>query len=199
MIRLNKFQLNALIGMIIGDGYLQSTGKKNARLRLEHSVRFKDYLLWKMNLLPKLFQGRPKYLKRIHPLTKKEYEYVRAQSNSSPLLGKLRKLFYPDNSKVIPEKLKKLLTLPIGLAIWYYDDGYYNKIDKNAFIYLGRLKKEDAERAKEILKTNFGLNTRVIDKKRKGFVLYFPPNEAKKLKNYILDYQIESLKYKIPN
>lgn len=199
MIKLNKFQMNALIGMILGDGYLQKTGKRNARLRLEHSLKFKDYLLWKMQLLPNLFQGKPKHLKRIHPLTKKEYEYVRVQSNASPLLGKLRNLFYPQGYKVIPEKLKQMLTLPIGLAIWYYDDGYYNKIDKNAFLYLGKLTKDDAERAKEVIETNFDLKVKVIDKKNKGFVLYFSRVETQKLKKYLLDYQIESLKYKIPN
>lgn len=200
MLKLNKFQVNALIGMILGDGYLQKTGKKNARLRLEHSKKFKDYLEWKMKLLPNLFQGKPKHIKRVHPLTKKEYEYVRAQSNASPFLGKLRKLFYKDSGKkVIPEKLMKLLTLPIGLVIWYYDDGYYNKKDKNAFLYLGRMKKDDAQQAVGVIKTNFGLDVRLIDKKRKGFVVYFPPKETQKLKNYLLDYQVESLKYKIPN
>lgn len=185
--------------MILGDGYLQKTGERNARLRLEHAAKFKDYLLWKMNLLPKLFQGKPKHLKRIHPLTKKEYEYVRIQSNTSPLLGKLRRLFYPEGKKIIPEEIKKLLTLPIGLVIWYYDDGYYNKKDKNAFIYLGKLNKEDAERVKNVIEKNFGLNVRLIDKKSKGLVTYFSPRETEKLRNYLLAYQVESLKYKIPN
>ena len=42
---------SAIIGMILGDGYLQKTGEKNARLRLEHGYKQKEYLLWKTEKL----------------------------------------------------------------------------------------------------------------------------------------------------
>ena len=117
-----------IIGMILGDGYLQKTGIKNARLRLEHSVKQQEYIFWKIKLLPRFFQGKPKYLKRTHPKTKRVYEYLRHQSNSSPLLGKLRKIFYSvEDKKTIPENLKSLARHPLSLAIWYLDDGYLSK------------------------------------------------------------------------
>lgn len=75
MISLSKDQKSILFGITLGDGYLQSTGKNNARLRLEHSYKQKEYLFWKVEKLHQLFQGKPVYLERVHPLTKKTYKY----------------------------------------------------------------------------------------------------------------------------
>ena len=44
-------QEDLVIGMILGDAYLQKTGKQNARLRLEHSIMQKAYLEWKISQL----------------------------------------------------------------------------------------------------------------------------------------------------
>ena len=179
------------------DGYLQPTGQKNARLRLEHKADHAQYLTWKARLLPQLFQGKPVFLKRIHPITKKEYSYVRQQSNSSPFLGKLRKLFYPQGKKQIPKNLAKLLKSPIAFAIWYFDDGYYYSRDKCAYIYLGRVSREEAVIASEAIKNCFGLSNRILDKKVKGFALYFSHSELQKLKLLVEKYAPEVMTYKI--
>ena len=72
---LTKQQTNVLIGTILGDGFLQKTGEKNARLRLEHSQKQKDYVLWKGNIFGRLFQVKPNYLERVHPKSKETYKY----------------------------------------------------------------------------------------------------------------------------
>lgn len=194
---LNKEQEAAIVGMILGDGYLQRTGKNNARLRLEHRADHKDYLIWKTKLLSALFQGRPTFLEREHPLTKRTYKYVRQQSNSSPLLGKFRKIFYPDGKKRIPETLRKFLRSDIALAIWYFDDGYYYPRDKCAYIYLGRVSLKEAETASVAIREKFLIENRILDKKQKGFVLYFPRTELIKLKNLVEKYVVPVMAYKI--
>mgnify|MGYP001560511944 FL=1 len=180
-ISLTRNQKAILVGTLLGDGYLQKTGEKNARLRLEHGGKQKDYLLWKVRAFPRLFQGKAVHLSRVHPKTQETYEYWRAQSSSSPVLGKWRALFYPSGKKRIPENLAEILTEPLALAVWYMDDGYYNPKDKNSFLYLGRVSREEAECAQDMLMKNFELSTRVYDKKDKGFALYFSTVETKKL------------------
>lgn len=194
---LNKEQEAAIIGMILGDGYLQPTGKKNARLRLEHRADHKDYLVWKAKLLPKLFQGRPTFVKRKHPTTQKIYSYIRQQSNSSPLLGKLRRIFYPNNRKIIPFNLEKLLKSDIALAIWYLDDGYYYPRDKCAYLYLGRISRQEAETASKAIERKFMIVNKVLNKKQKGFVLYFPRQELEKIRIKVEKYTVPVMAYKI--
>jgi Ni,Fe-hydrogenase I cytochrome b subunit len=75
-----KRQKEILIGTILGDGYLQKTGKRNARLKLEHSERQRDYLWWKYEQLRNLMQDKPKRIERYNPIWKRTYVYYRCQS-----------------------------------------------------------------------------------------------------------------------
>ncbi len=186
-----------LAGTILGDGFVQKTGAKNARLRLEHGEKQKDYLLWKGQQFPKLFNGFPVRMTRVHPATKKSYAYWRWQSNSTPELGKWRVQFYPEGKKRIPTDLAAYVNDSLALAVWYMDDGYYSPIQKHSFLYLGRVSRSEAECAAEAILRNFNLVSRVYDKKNKGFALFFPVVETKKLHALIAKEVVPSMRYKL--
>jgi hypothetical protein len=196
IMNLTKKQIDVLMGTILGDGFLQKTGKQNARLRLEHSLKQKDYLIWKGKIFNRLFQGTPSYLERIHPNTKEVYKYVRWQSSSSPSFGKWHKYFYPNGKKTIPKDLGKYLISPLSLAVWYMDDGYYSK-DRNCFIYLGKISLQEGNILQDIFNKNFGLNPKLYNKKNKGLALFFGVGETKKFHQIIKEFIIDSLHYKI--
>lgn len=195
--KLSRIQKSILIGTILGDAYLQKTGEKNARLRLEHGFKQKEYFLWKVNMLSQFFQGKPKYIERIHPLSRQIYRYWRHQSQSTSYLGKLRNLFYPQGRKEIPSSIGALLT-PASLAVWYMDDGYYYPRDRCSYLYLGNVSKEEALLAGAEIQKKFQLLNRVLPKK-KGFVLYFSHLETLKLKKLIEPYIFDQFKYKLPS
>jgi hypothetical protein len=195
-VKLTRNQKSIIVGTVLGDGFLQKTGAKNARLRLEHSNKQKDYLIWKMQNLPRLFQGKPKHLSRVHPKTKRTYHYVRAQSSTSPEIGKLRDVFYKDGKKTIPKDFEKYLD-ELVLAVWYMDDGYYYKKDKNSFIYLGKMSHNEADIVSSAIRKRFNIKTKVYDKKNKGLVLYFPVAETKKMHKIIRQYVIPIFNYKL--
>lgn len=184
--------------MILGDAYLQKTGENNARLGLEHRRDHAGYLAWKAHLLPQLFQGAPTFLTRIHPHSHQAYSYVRQQSNASPYLGKLRKLFYPDGKKKIPAALARWLKLEIGFAIWFCDDGHYFRRDRAFSLYLGTVSREEAAIASDTIRKNFGIASTILDKKSKGFVLYFPSREREKVILLLSKYRVPCMAYKIP-
>jgi len=197
MIFLSREQKSILFGTILGDAYLQKTGKKNARLRLEHGGDQKEYLLWKANKLGKFFQGKAKYLERVHPISKRKYSYWRHQSQSTPYLGKLRNIFYPDGKKKIPEDLEKYLTPPM-LAVWYMDDGYYYLRDRCSYLYLGNVSQGEAEIVTQVLLKKFDIVTR-IKQRKKGYAIYFSPKETQKLKNLIKNHILHQFNYKLPS
>ena len=197
--KINQEQESALIGMILGDAYVQKTGSRNARLRLEQQAAHREYLIWKTRLLKGLFQGKPTMLKRIHPKTQKTYSYVRQQSNASPYLGKLRALFYPNGKKQIPEKLYQWLVSDIGFAVWFYDDGYYYVRDRSLYLYLGTVSRKEATIAKDVLRKRFNLQSTIADKGKKGFALYFPASERNKVRDILTKYRVPIMAYKIPD
>lgn len=194
---LTKRQRQLLIGMVLGDAYLQATGKKNARLRLEHSLKQKDYIFWKYAELKDMMQSQPKLLRRYNPVWKKSYSYYRCQSLSSPEFGRLREQFYKDGRKMIPSELSSILKDALSLAIWYMDDGYLYHRDKSAYIYLYPYSQEEIKRLSAALKENYGLSPNILVKKEKYPCLYFNTDQTKRLFTLIKPYIIPSLQYKL--
>ncbi len=190
-------QKNALIGMLLGDAYLQKTGKQNARIRLEHSIKQREYLEWKVSLFPRYFQKKIQVLERINPVWNRKYSYVRAQSTSSPEFGKLRRLFYKDSVKSIPDTISSIFNNSHSLAIWFMDDGYYYPRDNNSYIYIPNWDDESVKKLLFALSANFNLLPKV-KKKRKGLVLTFSVDETNKLIEQIKKLIVPSMKYKIP-
>jgi hypothetical protein len=115
-----KRQKEILIGTILGDGYLQKTGKRNARLKLEHSERQRDYLWWKYEELKNLMQDKPKRIERYNPVWKRTYVYYRCQTHSMPILGRLKRRFYDEQGrKAHPRKHRstaQIATFPCRLV-----------------------------------------------------------------------------------
>jgi hypothetical protein len=182
----------------MGDSYLQSNGI-NARLRFEHSLNQEDYLLWKYNSLKNIFQKSSIVrINRIHPITNREYQYIRCQSRTLPELKNVKDIFYKSGKKIVPADLYKYLAEPISLAVWFMDDGYYYRRDKCGYLYLGNVSEKEAKICSDTLKKNFDLGTKVL-KKKKGFALYFSRLEMIKLKKVIDEYIIPLFRYKMPH
>ena len=193
--KLTKKQTEVLIGTVLGDGFIQKTGTKNARLRLEHSDKQKEYLLWKGAQMSRLFQGQPTFLSRVHPKSGETYSYARWQSSASPELGIWQRYFYKEGKKKISADIGKYLT-PLALAVWYMDDGYLSE-DKSSFIYLGKVSKNEADILRDAISKNFSIEPKVYDKKNKGFALYFPVEETRKLHVLLKPFIHSSMQYKL--
>ena len=194
---MNKTQKAIFIGMILGDAYLQKTGKNNARIRLEQSEKQREYLVWKAQQFPEFFQGKPTLLIRFNPVYKKTYRYIRWQSYASPEIGKYQKLFYVQTKKIIPKILPSLLVDPLSIAIWYMDDGYMYHRDKTAYIYLPKITREEIQVLLSSLSINFGLIPVVKTKRSGNIVLIFPVKETRTLLLLVAPFVIPSMQYKL--
>ena len=192
---LTKRQTEVLVGTVLGDGFLQKTGTKNARLRLEHSDKQKEYLLWKGAQMSRLFQGKPTFLSRVHPKSGETYSYARWQSSASPELGIWQRYFYKEGKKKIPADIGKYLT-PLALSVWYMDDGYFSE-DRSSFIYLGKVSQNEADILRDVIAKNFNIVAKIYDKKNKGFALYFSVEETKKLHVLLKPFIHSSMQYKL--
>ncbi len=194
---MNKRQKAILLGMILGDAYLQKTGKRNARIRLEQSQKQQEYLLWKVEQFPEFFQGKPTVLSRYNAVYGKTYRYIRWQSYASPEIGAYQRLFYRQGTKIIPENLSDLLVDPYSIAVWYMDDGYLYHRDKVAYLYLPRYTEADRERLHRVLRENFQLQPTIKIKKKGNCVFVFSVRETKKLLTLITPYIIPYFHYKL--
>lgn len=194
---MTKRERSIVIGSVLGDGFLQRTGKNNARLRLEHSQKQKEYIFWKWRELERFMQDKPKRLERFNPVWKKNYSYYRCQSHSGAQFGKLRDIFYGAGRKRVPEEIAKLLSDNLALAVWFMDDGYYYVRDRTAYIYLSKLTALDVKRLSNALAVNFKLYPRLEKKKSGALNFKFSVKDTKILINLIAAHVVESMRYKI--
>ncbi len=119
--KLSKEQKSILIALLIGDGTISS----NYVFKLSHSTHQRAFLEWKINLLNTLGiknNGIKEYVSKTGYNEGKQVLY--SQMSINPTIKALRRTVYTPK-KTLSRKLLNWLT-PLGLAIWYMDDGHIN-------------------------------------------------------------------------
>jgi len=185
-VELTADQLAVIVGTLLGDGYLDET-TMGYSLRLHHGIKQKDYVDWKYKILSNIVNSPPKvYGTRV---------YFRTVSH--PHLVNLRKLFYKDKNKVIPENFLEKLFNPLSLAVWIMDDGTNElgsgkcvKINSQSFSYA------DHEIICKLLRNKFGLKAK-INKDRTYFRIRFLKESMPRLVEIVRPYFLPSLFYKL--
>ncbi len=111
----------AVIGMILGDGSLSLSGRSvNAHIDYAHCAKQREYALWKAEMLKSLTSVR--ITDGFSHCKGKAYPKVRVLTKTHPFYTHLWKRFYHNGRKTVDHFLMEHLT-PLGLALWYQDDG----------------------------------------------------------------------------
>lgn len=119
--KLSKEQKSLLVGLLLGDGTISS----NYVFKLSHSEAQREFLEWKIDLLNKFGfknNGVKEYISTCG--YNKGNKVLYSQMSLNPTIKALRRTVYTPK-KHITRRLLNWLT-PIGLAIWYMDDGCIN-------------------------------------------------------------------------
>lgn len=123
--KITKNTRNLILFMAFGDGYIQ-----NGLLRIRHSVKQKEYLEWKMNLLRK----SGVHTSDIYYVDNNGYGAYEFYTSSYDFIKNIRKYLYTPKKNIAQNKQLNKLT-PLGLYIWYLDDGGLSQSkDKNGNI-----------------------------------------------------------------
>ena len=195
-IKLTKIQRSIIVGLILGDGHLETQdGGRTYRLKVEHSIKQKDYVDWLYAQLENLVSSIPKL--KIKNLAGKEYISYWFTTYS---LGEFRfyaQKFYSNGKKVIPKFVFKLLD-PLAIAIWFMDDGSFKSVRHRTFIIhtLGYSKK-DLLLIKEVFRSKFGIDLELHRQKRNSFRLYVLSKSADDFKALVNPYIIPVFRYKL--
>lgn len=129
---LTKKQRDILVGLLFGDGCLEALPKgDSARLKLEYSSKQKTYIDWLHGIFRNWVINVSK--RKITHAFSSTYEKFWFTTLSSPILKAFVDLFYREHRKVIPSTIGELLT-PIGLAVWFMDDGSTKSNESNGRI-----------------------------------------------------------------
>ena len=121
-IQLSNLQLEFLTGSLLGDGWITNLkyGRKSPCFGIDRKQDDLEYLKWQFSFVENLC-SRPIVLKdKFNKTTKKTQQHCLFTTRYLPSLLDLRKLWYPNEIKIVPPSLK--LTKLI-MQVWYCDDG----------------------------------------------------------------------------
>lgn len=108
-----------LIASLLGDGSIVKDGR-GFNFKEAHAIKQASYLRWKAGILSEHFGGRVS-----ERFLSNGSRYVEYCSNIHPIFVELRRCWYPEGKKRIPEHILKKLDL-LALYVWYCDDGWFN-------------------------------------------------------------------------
>ena len=194
--KVTKEGRDLVVFMSLGDGNLS----KGGYLRMRHCLKQRDYLNWKYDLLRKLIRVTEPYY-----VSNNGYGAYEIRTYTNKFIKLYRNVIYKGNKKTVGNrKLLNKLT-PLGLAIWYMDDGGLSqKKDKNGIIVANDLmlnthvSREENQVIIDYFKDVWNINFTQV--KNKGlYRLRCGTNEARKFIEIVKPYveQVPSMYHKI--
>jgi len=192
--KINKIQKDIIIGKVLGDGHLETVNNKTFRLKIEHSIKQKDYVDWLYDELYNLASNKPKIKKQI--VQGKEYRKYWFNTGYSASFRFYYHQFYNNKKKVVPKLIHKWLT-PLALAVWFMDDGSSkSKKHKAKILNTQSFDNLSLNRLQEALRRRYNIETK-LRKQKEGYQIYILASEVDKFKAIIARYILPSFQYKL--
>ena len=188
-----------IIGSLLGDARLECRSKSirakhTARLRIHQSNKQKEYVFWKHENLKNLVSCGPRFTKVWHDEKRNKNHFSwYFHTRSDEILGSIHKLFYRDKIKIVPKKLLELLE-PMGLAVWYMDDGSNN--GNSITLNTHNFSVSEQEMLQGLLFNKFKIKTTLV-KDRSKYKIAINSHEYNKFINIVRPFVIPSMNYKI--
>jgi len=127
-IALTKIQEQMILGSLLGDMCIWRqhkgiTGISNPELRISHSSKQRDYVMWKYDILKNIARKEP------YEIIQKTgfgagFSAVRFETKSLSCLNPIYDVVMgEENEKHITQEWLDMITDPIAIATWFMDDG----------------------------------------------------------------------------
>lgn len=207
-LKLTKFQREIIVGTLLGDGHLETLNKgRTFRLKIEHSVKQKEYVEWLYEQLKNWTIGGINFKNRLSEFPDGSRKISQKCGFTTISHGSLRfygqQFYSKEGKKIIPKIIKKLLT-PTAIAIWFLDDGSWkSKKHKTFILHSHGYTKKELKRVQEWFEEK-GIKTKLHKQKRKKGIywrIYILSESAEKFAKMIAPIinQIPSMRYKLGN
>ena len=207
---MNRSDRGILVGMVLGDGYIQvrsrlQSGKyryESSAIRMKHSIKQAAYARHKAEILRRMFGG----VCTANPATVmadgKQYAQVYVEK-SNVYFKHLHRLLYPSGQKLITRRALDYLT-PHGIAVWYMDDGNCN-VNRNkdgwvtscTTIISTCCTEEEALTVQAWFRAAHDLEVKVFPVKGGLFSIRMNTGESQKFARLVEQFVIPEMKYKL--
>jgi len=191
---LTEKELQILYGTLLGDSGIHTDG---CYIEMWHSKEQEDYMRWKVKNLKNLqmtFHSRFGYDKVTHDYREEIY----ATSRSHPFVRKIESKFY----KKVNGKRLKILPVdvlwslgPLGIAVWYMDDGSYVADAKTLELCSQSFSEDENKTIIDFFKKKFNIEFNLKTEGEKCVLKAY--KDSTKFLDLVRPYIIPSLIYKL--
>ena len=190
----NSEEYQVILGSLLGDGSLVKTYTNGGTIfKIAHCEAQKEYLEYKWNILKNNSSEIKHY--KFYDERRKDPEYYNYSfyTKSSISLNNMFHNWYRPTKTIYKEDLFKIE--PLGLAIWYMDDGYKCNPYGGCMLCTNSFSKHELELIKEMFEVKFSIFVTLNNKSSN--LVYIPAKEYPKFKKLIEPYIVPCMKYKL--
>jgi len=130
--KLNIYQEQVALGSLLGDANIsrnknrfKNYSRTNARMRFVHGHKQHDYLKWKLDVFGAFSKQKEPRLNKLFGFAKKPTSYVNTVTSSQ--FNRIQDITYEKGKKIVTDNWLNKIS-PIGMSIWFCDDGSLNRI-----------------------------------------------------------------------
>ena len=187
-INLTENEEQIILGSLLGDGAIIKQ-YRYPMFTFSHSLKQERYALWKYEFL-KTLPFTYKYYDQLDKRSGNITKVVKVYSRTNPLYNYYKEMFYNTGKKEVTAEIVNKLK-PLGIAIWFQDDGYNHQ--NGYYIATNSFSLESCNIIKNYFKEVYNINCNV-DKEHR---LYILKESCKKFEDVIRPFMHEDLLYKL--
>ncbi len=197
-LKLNDVQREVLVGLLLGDGHIEQPHvTPRARLKVEQRAEMKTYVKWLYGIFKDWVRSGIQSKTHSLKTTGRSYQYYGFTTFAHEELFFYRELFYPNGKKVIPANIDELLT-PLGLTVWFMDDGSIKSHQsKGRILNTHSFTRNEVEKLCAMLQEKFSLDAWPREQKD-GIQIYISGKSANALQALLEPHIISEMEYKLP-
>lgn len=197
-LKLNELQREILVGLLLGDGHIEQPYiKPRARLKVEQRAEMKAYVQWLHDIFKDWVRSGIRSKTKSLKTTGRSYQYYGFTTFAHEELFSYRELFYPNGKKVIPSNIDELLT-PLGLTIWFMDDGSVKSHQsKGRILNTHSFTSDEVESLCAVLQEKFSLEAWPRHQSD-GIQIYISGKSANQLQSLVEPHILPEMRYKLP-
>lgn len=191
-----------ILGSLLGDGSIAiNKGYKNARFSFKHSIKQKEYFLWKVEMLKNISSEHNTWIQEKNGHDGWGSEKLRFQSLALEELTEIYNLTTEKGKKIVKRKWLNLLT-PLSLLVWWLDDGSLVSNSRKGVFCTDGFSLKEVKILQNYLKKVWGIDTKIGKTFRESKIFFrlwiTSTEELKKFLRVILPYlKVEQMLYKV--
>lgn len=195
-LKLSQVQREVLVGVLLGDGCLETSDKgRTYRLLIEQSDKHKQYVFHLYETFKEWVLTPPH--ERVIVVRGHESKSWSFKTISHASFRFYAHQFYGVNGKKVPTLIHHWLT-PMSFTYWYMDDGSIkSKESKGVILNTQSFSRSEVNRLAQGLELIFGFQAKER-KQKEGYQIYLSGHSYERFRELIEPYLLESMWYKVP-